>query len=123
MKLNLKHISGPLTRACLDCGQQERAERRGDIPRGKGEGMHEEFPVEQPGARLGTTATITATGARDGQWQCWGGEGISISLFAAHKMEHLFFALHISIHSSKCLTGITGGHLPCSANPSSCGLS
>ena len=98
-------------------------ERRGDIPRGKGEGMHEEFPVEQPGARLGTTATITATGARDGQWQCWGGEGISISLFAAHKMEHLFFALHISIHSSKCHTGITGGHLPCSANPSSCGLS
>ena len=66
----------------------EALERRGDIPRGKGEGMHEEFPVEQPGARLGTTATITATGARDGQWQCWGGEGISISLFAAHKMEH-----------------------------------
>ena len=73
------------------CGQHERAgrsgeERRGDIPRGKGEGMHEEFPVELPGARLATTATITATGARDGQWQGWGG----ISLTASHWREALF---------------------------------
>ena len=79
MKPNLKHISGPLTRVCCVAvvsrsgqGGEERrgAERRRDIPRGKGEGMHEEFPVELPGARLATTATITATGARDGQWQC-----------------------------------------------------
>ena len=74
MKPNLKHISGPLTRVCwlavVSRSGQGGEERRGDIPRGKGEGMHEEFPVELPGARLATTATITATGARDGQWQC-----------------------------------------------------
>ena len=124
MKPNLKHISGPLTRACWLAV----VSRRGEESRGE-----ETFLVGKVKECM-----------KNFQWSCPGpgwpplppllplvpgmGSGRAEVVKESHSLpviggKHFFFALYIIFQSSKCLPVVTRGLLPCSVNSPSCGLS